>query len=59
MYNKWDSFREKIPSAYITRNRNVTLALDVWLIKNSAPYNSMTDTPSIRKKQCVADISDF
>ena len=44
LVNTWDRFREKGPNAYIIKFpvRNVTVA---WLIKNSEPYNSMTDTP--------------
>ena len=54
---KWDRFREK-GHHNISSTRNY-LTQCIRLIKNSEPYNSMTDIP-MRKKQCEDDdISDF
>ena len=46
----WDRVHKKGPNACMikissTSNRTVKLSLNVWLINNSAPYNSVTDTP--------------
>ena len=45
----------KISSTY---NRYINACIEMlWLIKNSVPYNSVTDTRF--SVQCVEDISDF
>ena len=60
-FNVWYCFSEKGPNTYIIKFPIRAIEMYIWLITNSEPYNSMTDTQmfSVHKKHCVEDISDF